>query len=246
MNKFFAALALAGISTTGASAAGMTDSTPVTNWTGFYAGVDLGAANGRLTATDMQQPSGGFFTDLVPAGTEGFDFNNTSVVGGLHAGTQYQFQHFVVGGELSFAASGINDKITSPYFPDSDTETGTIKSFGTAVGRIGYAFDRFMIYAKAGYAGGDVGFRARDNSALVTYQQTNWQSGYALGAGLDYAMTDSMTLGVDYTHVDLGSAQTTGPNVYDSGALGSNPETFRTSATADVLVGRLSFKFGAN
>src|SRR3569623_427841 len=222
MNKILTIVALVGMSATSASAAGLgvADAASGYDWTGVYAGLDVGAANGHITATDVTPPSGGFFTDLVPAGTEGVDFSNTGIAGGLHAGSQYQFQQLVFGGEVSLAATGMSDKITRHYFPDSDTETGTIGTYGTAVARIGYAFDHFMIYAKGGYAGGQVGFTARDNDSLVTYNQSNWQNGYALGAGLDYALSDSVSLGIDYTHIDLGSAESTGPNVFDSGALG--------------------------
>jgi len=242
------AVVAVGFSATAASAAGPTVSTSTSayDWSGFYAGADLGMADGHVAATDITEPNGGFFTDLVPAGTEGFDFNNANVVGGVHAGAQYQWQQLVFGGEATWDVSGISSKITSPYFPDSDMETGSIGQFATAVGRIGYSFDRFMVYGKAGYAGGAVGFKARDNESLVTYQQTNWQNGYAIGAGFDDAMTDTVSFGVDYTHIDLGSAQSTGNNVYDDGTLGKFPETYRTAATADAVMARLSFKFGGN
>jgi outer membrane immunogenic protein len=254
MTKMIAVAALLGIAASPATAADLVMPAPVAvpaiaearsayDWSGLYLGAAIGGANAHITATDITEPSGGFFTDLVPAGTEGFDFNSTALAGSVHAGAQYQWQQLVLGGEVSVGATGMNQTITSPYFPDSDTETGTIGAYATAVGRVGIAFDRFMLYAKGGYAGGEVGFKARDNQALVTYQQNSWQNGYALGAGLDYAVTDALTLGIDYTHLDLGSAEGTGPNVFDSGALGNNPESYRTSATADIVTARLSYKF---
>lgn len=246
MTRFLAIVALVGLSATAASAADM--SAPVAgsayNWSGIYAGLHLGVANGDITATDYTQPNGGFFTDLVPAGTEGFDFRNANVAGGVHVGAQYQWQQFVFGGEATWTATGIKKTITSPYFPGSDIETGKIEHYATVVGRIGYAFDRVLIYAKGGYAGGEVGFKARDNVALVTYEQNNWQNGYAIGAGFDYAITDALSLGVDYTHIDLGSKTSTGNNVLDNGSLGANPETYQTDAKADVVMARLSYKFG--
>lgn len=246
MNKLIAILALAGLSAGSASAADMAG--PVVgsayDWSGIYAGVHLGVANGDITATDETQPSGGFFTELVPAGTEGFDFNKAGVAGGVHVGAQYQWNQFVLGGEATWTATGIRKTIVSPYFPDSDTETGKISNYVTAVGRIGYAFDRVLIYAKAGYAGGKVGFKARDNDALVTYEKNDWQSGYALGAGLDYAITNNISLGVDYTHIDLGSKTSSGNNVFDDGTLGANPETYRTDAKVDAVMARVTYKFG--
>jgi len=237
--------ALAGLSATAASAADMAG--PVTgsayDWSGFYAGAHIGVANGDITATDVTQPSGGFFTDLVPAGTEGFHFSDANVAGGVHVGAQYQWDQFVLGGEASWTATGIRKTIVSPYFPDDDTETGRIQHYATVVGRVGYAFDRVLIYAKGGYAGGEVGFKARDNDALVTYEQNDWHNGYAIGAGIDYALTDKLSLGVDYTHIDLGSKTSTGPNVFDDGSLGANPETYKVKARADIVMARLSYKF---
>jgi outer membrane immunogenic protein len=246
VRTFLVAAALAGLSATTASAADLAG--PVAgsayDWSGFYAGADIGVAIGNVTATDVTQPNGGFFTDLVPAGTEGFNFRDTNIAGGVHLGAQYQWNQFVLGGEATWTATGIDKTITSPYFPDSDTETGKIEHYATVVGKIGYAFDRVMVYAKGGYAGGEVGFKARDNEALVTYEQNQWHNGYALGLGIDYALTDKLSLGIDYTHIDLGSKTGTGPNVFDNGSLGNNPETYKIKARADVVMARLSYKFG--
>lgn len=252
MKKLCAVAAIIGVSMTAASAADLqprmyTKAVPIPqayDWSGFYAGLHIGAANADITATDFTQPLGGFFTDLVPAGTEGFNFSNTSIAGGVHIGAQSQWQQFVLGVEASWTATDVRQTIISPYFPASDTETGKVEDLVTVVGRVGYAFDRFLIYAKGGYAGGEVGFRARDNVALVTYQRTLWQSGFAVGGGIDYAITNALILGVDYTHIDLGSKSDTGNNVFDSGALGVNPETYRTKATVDMVMARLSYKFG--
>lgn len=173
-----------------------------------------GAANGDITATDA------------------------------HIGAQYQWNQIVLGGEATWTATGIKKTIVSPYFPDSDTETGKISNYVTAVGRIGYAFDRVLIYAKAGYAGGKVKFTTWDNDALVTYEKNDWQSGYALGAGIDYAITDNLSPGVDYTHIDLGSKTSSGNNVFDDGTIGVNSETYRTDAKVDAVMARVTYKFG--
>lgn len=250
MKRLLAIMALAGFSATAASAADMTG--PVAgsayDWSGFYAGAHIGVANGRIRATDVQEPDSGFFTDLVPAGTEGFSFNDTNVAGGVHLGYQWQSSQFVFGGEATWTATGIDKTITSPYFPDSDTETGKLEHYATVVGRVGYAFDRFMVYAKGGYAGGEVSFNAHDccyANRGVSYDQSGWQNGYAVGAGIDYALTDKLTLGLDYTHIDLGSKTGSGPNVYDdNGEQGANPETYKIKATADAVMARLSYKFG--
>ncbi|TPI65523.1 porin family protein [Mesorhizobium sp. B3-1-3] len=246
MRKLLATTALVLFSATTGYAADMAGPVAgsVYDWSGFYAGAHIGVATGNIGATDFTQPSGGFFTELVPAGTEGFHFRDTNIAGGVHVGAQYQWDQFVFGGEASWTATGIRKTIVSPYFPDTDTETGRIQHYATVVGKVGYAFDRFLVYAKGGYAGGEVGFKARDNDALVTYEQNEWHNGYALGLGVDYALTDKLSLGIDYTHIDLGSKTSTGNNVFDDGSLGDNPETYKVKARADAVMARLSYKFG--
>jgi outer membrane immunogenic protein len=215
----------------------------VYDWSGIYAGGNVGAAWDSLRALDVTQPSGGFFTDLVPAGTEGFDLNKTGIAGGFQLGAQKQWGSFVLGAEATYSLMDLEQTITSPYFPASDTETGKVQHLVTAVARVGYAFDRMMVYAKGGYAGGRVEFKARDNVAGVTYEQKLWQNGFALGAGLEYALTNSIILGVDYSHVDLGKDTSTGPNVLDAGGIGAFPETYETKAKIDLVTARVSYKF---
>ena len=216
------------------------------DWGGVYAGANIGVAWDHLRAVDQTQPSGGFFTDLVPAGTEGFDLNKAGVAGGLQLGAQKQFGHFVLGLEASYSLADLKKTITSPYFPASDTETGKVQHLVTGVARVGYAFDRMMVYAKGGYAGGEVGFKARDNVAGVTYERNLWQNGFAVGAGFQYALTNSVILGVDYTHVDLGTGTSTGSNVLDAGGIGAFPETYDTKATVDLITAEIDYKFNLN
>ena len=130
----------------------------------------------------------------------------------------------------------------SPFFPASDRETGRIEDLVTVVGRLGYAWDRWMVYGKGGYAGGNVSFFAQDTVNLVTYSQKSWQSGYAVGAGLEYAINNWVRVGIDYTHIDLDRTTKSGRNVLAGGALG-NVDSFRTDATVDMIMARLNLAY---
>ena len=71
---------------------------------------------------------------------------------------------------------------------------------GTARGRVGYAFDRWMPYITGGAAFGDVtanhpGFTGASNT----------QVGWAAGAGVEFAVVNNWTAKVEYLHYDLGS-----------------------------------------
>ena len=62
-----------------------------------------------------------------------------------------------------------------------------------------------------------------------------------LGVGLDYALTQNWILGVEYLHIDMQDNIHAGFNNF-GGAV--PPRNHRVDADADVVMARLSFKFG--
>lgn len=201
------------------------------NWSGLYFGAHLGGAWSDAKALDVLPPSGGFFT---PTGNT-FNFDTSGIAGGGQIGLQHQFGHWVIGAEIAGTWADLDDRIVSPYFPASDTENMKINPIFTATARLGYAWDRWMAYVKAGYAGADVEFSAFDRVAGVGYQQSGWQHGYALGTGLEYAISKSIRLGLDYTYVDLQSETNQGRN--SDGFL----ERFKTDVEVHSVAARINF-----
>ena len=70
---------------------------------------------------------------------------------------------------------------------------------------------------------------------------SKWHSGWAVGGGIDYALTRNWILGVEYLHIyfDDGLHQgfnNFGENVHDRDHL--------VNADADTVMARLSYKFG--
>jgi outer membrane immunogenic protein len=106
--------------------------------------------------------------------------------------------------------------------------SASIDSLFLAVARTGYAWDTFMIYAKGGFASAEIG----TNVGLVgeasaygcfLYSCSNasfdWSAsgstekrhtGFALGTGFEWMVWRNVSLGVDYTYVNLGSETHTG------------------------------------
>ena len=109
------------------------------NWTGFYVGVNGGGGFGHSTWSGA-------------TGSSGF---NTS--GGLIGGTigyNYQMGQTVVGLEGDLDWSNIRGSTTAlPCTTSCETRNSWL---GTARGRIGYAFDRFMPFVTGGAAFGDI------------------------------------------------------------------------------------------
>jgi outer membrane immunogenic protein len=89
---------------------------------------------------------------------------------------------------------------------------------GTFRGRIGYAWDRFMLYGTGGVAVGGLSDTTTPASATKV--------GWVVGAGLEAAITDHVTGRVEFRHTDLG-AFPSGGSSYTSN---------------DILVG-VGFKF---
>jgi outer membrane immunogenic protein len=155
---------------------------PVFTWTGFYAGVEGGA-------------------DFLNNKGLGFGSSPTSgLIGGV-VGYNYQINQFVLGleanggGVLGGSQAVTNAAALNPY---SSLRTNN-SYYGDVRGRVGYAFDRALVYAAGGVAFGDVR-TAYLNGPTINSNRT----GYTIGAGLDYAFTNNWIGRVEYRYTDLG------------------------------------------
>lgn len=120
-------------------------------------------------------------------------------VGGF-AGYQYQFGNdFVLGLEGDVYRTW-NEK---SYVSDT-IHIGTDWS-GSLRARFGYAFDRLLVYA----TGGVVVTRAYLKEDGYPDENKNF-TGYAIGAGLDYAVTDNVFLRAEYRYNHFQSEKTFG------------------------------------
>lgn len=179
-----------------AQAQGLKDA-PI-NWSGPYVGAHVGY--GWLGA-DQKQTNGG-----MVAGP--FEANDEGGLAGVTLGYNRQFQQLVVGVEIE---GGYMDITGAGRIPSSDpahhqkidVQTGF---YGLAAGRLGFAWDRFMIYAKGGYAvlEGDVG-QQTTKPGFVTTRSDNLQ-GWVYGAGVEHMLTESISLKFEWLRFDLDQA----------------------------------------
>jgi outer membrane immunogenic protein len=154
---------------------------PYYNWTGFYVGVNGG---------------GGW-------GTTKWDSTNSfDVSGGLVGGTvgyNWQFGTWVLGLEGDLDWADINGTTSSPGCIGGNCMSRNTW-LGTARGRVGYAFDRWMPYITGGAAFGNV-----DATHPNATGSSSTQAGWAAGAGVEFAVINNVTAKVEYLHYDLGS-----------------------------------------
>lgn len=118
-----------------------------------------------------------------------------SQVGGT-AGYNYQMGQIVLGmeGDLDWS----NAKNTKGAYVSKQT------SIGTARGRLGFAVDRVLLFTTGGYAGANI------ERTVGAASASDWHHGYALGAGLEYAITNNVSAKAEYLYTDLASKTDTG------------------------------------
>ena len=118
----------------------------------------------------------------------------------------------------------------SAYDRPTRKRTGASYENGTARGRIGYAFDRFLPYITGGGAFGDV-----KGSLLGAGDFKQTKAGWTAGAGVEYAFIDNWSAKIEYLYVDLGKT------TCDATCSSGNPMT--ATFTSKVVRGGLNYKF---
>ena len=219
MNVRLPLLAVALAISTPTFAADMVDVEPVPevvavgDWTGFYAGVQVGGAFGGDTGIfSMDRNGDGVFGDYLPAfdptqavcAGDGCGFGgefDSGLSGGAHLGYDWQFGNIVVGvlGDVNFTDIGDRQSGFSgtPAFYHIDR---SLDWYGTARGKLGYAFnERLMGYVTGGFAFGDVGYSFTSNTpaAIAESGGLGVDYGYTAGAGVTAKVTDKISFGLE-------------------------------------------------
>ena len=237
---------------------------PVFTWTGFYIGVNAGYGfDGRhsytVTANDpVAAPglAGGF---VAPGAVN----KGTGFTGGGQIGYNYQLGNFagfggngVVVGVEADAAYTDNHKTSTFIGTAGDTTTfhSSTDYIGTVRGRVGYAFDRVLLYGTGGFAYGNAGDAVSvfDPGGTYAGARSNMRTGYAYGGGLEYALptasflnffnSSAVTIKAEFIHYDLGTTSLLVPGT--SGFAVGSSFTARTRIEGNLIRGGLNYKFG--
>ena len=118
---------------------------------------------------------------------------------GVFAGVSTQFDNNLVLGLEGDLEYNVQDVTVTSAF---GAFTGGADWQGSARVRLGYALDRLLVYATAGWAATHL-----EAEFIGVAEATGSFHGYTLGAGLDYAMTDRLFGRLDYRYNDFGSGE---------------------------------------
>lgn len=194
---------------------------PVYNWSGCYLGANVGGASLHSDFVTVVDPGSHFglqsnVNALGVAGT-GSD-EHIVLIGGGQVGCNWQFAHnWVIGIEGDFNGLSSEAQVTgsanTTLGPATVTNSLQETWLATVRPRIGYAFDRSLIYVTGGVAFAGLKFKQ-------TYNEPNWPAfgssevsksdpGWTIGAGYEYALADNWSVKFEYLYAKF---DTTIPN----------------------------------
>jgi opacity protein-like surface antigen len=90
------------------------------------------------------------------------------------------------------------------------TYNNNINDIVTVTGRLGVALDRWLMYAKGGWAGAQVVVSGHNADS---FSFDDWRNGWTVGGGLEYKVAHNISFGAEYGFIDLGSKTYTGTTV---------------------------------
>lgn len=239
----------------------MAAATPVYTWTGFYVGGTAGAAwtKADVTLTPVNGAPPNYRPQDLPGITDlgSRDLSGTDVIFGGKIGYNYQFSAWVAGIEADFSYFRFNESIVASGnpFPGFAAGSATLNTsvsthwLATVRPRIGYAFERILLYATGGGAFANVRFSNTDREfafngagfGTEASSASKTLAGWAAGGGVDYALSPNWIASIEYLHIDLGKINASG--VVTSGAPNNATLNFSTELTSDIVRGGIAYKF---
>jgi outer membrane immunogenic protein len=198
---------------------------PLFSWSGFYIGANVGGAWSHSTVTDV-------FTGTT------FDTDNSGFIGGGQVGFNYQVNNFVFGVEGDFDGTSL-----SKTGPGVVTGIGTLQAsantdwVATLSGRIGLAFDRWLIYVKGGGAWVQNSATLTNLTTGASVSASNTNSGWMAGVGAEWAFSGPWSAKLEYNHIELDNFST------PAGVIVAGDQ-FNLSRDIDIVKFGINYRFG--
>ena len=241
-------LAAAGVSLAGAAQAA--DMAPVYRkapppamtymWQGSYVGLYVGGATG---ANDIRT------TDPVSAGGVPFSGNapisyklGSSFIGGYNGGYNWQFApNWVLGYESETGYINVRGQAQFPVVNGSQefATTSVNGMYSAWTARLGYAWDRSLLYVKGG--GALARFETGVTNVPVVHVDTTTRKnvfGYAVGAGYEYMLDSKWSLKAEYLYLGFDK------NIVTTGnANPPNVQVFSTTSLSGIHTGKVGVNY---
>jgi opacity protein-like surface antigen len=192
------------------------------SWTGCYLGGTLGGAFARKDITDPVQLVQDSFSG--PGSTTGITTvrvsPNGAIVGG-QIGCDYQFANNAVIGIEGFAGGLSNKSSTAFALPlggpgDFAAAQATTDFLTSITGRLGYAFDRVLLYGRGGFALAGDKYEVLGSFNATPFNFTGLENriGWTAGAGVEWAFSPHWSVNLEYDYYGFGTKTVT---MFDAG-----------------------------
>jgi outer membrane immunogenic protein len=197
----------------------------VYSWTGLYLGVHGGGGWSKWNGMDPTDPASGWSAA-----------NGSGAVAGGQVGGNYQIGNAVLGLEGTYAWSDIKVDAGGPFAGGAGF-TLTVKNdyLATIAGRVGYAFDRVLVYGKGGAAFTRDKYSANNGLAGALAGTANGafdRTGWVAGAGIEWAFLSNWSVKGEYNYMRFGQLSEALATV---GNLAATPAVVKLDTQTAVL-----------
>jgi len=196
------------------------------DWTGFYVGLNAGAALG--TAKMDFDPSGSFLGPVAGDIRDGNfwrgtrDLDSTSMTGGLQAGYQKKHDNLLFGLEAEINYLGLRDDSSvtatvpvsgTPYRLDQSVQTDFFASLRPRLGYVPESFSGdLLLFATGGVTLTHAQIKQKFTQLNNTYSSQGLSEdrmliGWVAGGGLEYALSQQWSVKAEYLYASLGSVE---------------------------------------
>lgn len=201
------------------------------DWSGAYVGLHMGYGKGKTKSPDPD------FQTLKPKG----------MMGGIHAGYNYQFENdVVVGIEGQLSLSKIDKNAIDSQVGGSEYSSyyysGKLKNMVSLNGKVGYAIDNFLPYITAGLTYGKADYnlgcdlqygmshpsRTCGGDSHTSASASKSSLGFNIGIGTEYRLTENLSLGAEYRYTKFKKANV---NLFDPNSPSSTRREFKTNTS---------------
>jgi opacity protein-like surface antigen len=166
------------------------------NWSGPYVGLSAGSTWGHTHLAFQGATADPDYAGYLAGGQAGYNFQTGRFVWGFE-------------GEVGTSnAIGAKTCTSQPLF--FSCEDG-MDRFGALTARFGYTWGRALFYAKGGWAIGEVTAGTKLNAGVSVpppggmspASSTNWENGWTVGGGMEFALTDRWSAKAEYMHYEF-------------------------------------------
>jgi outer membrane immunogenic protein len=167
---------------------------PYAHWGGAYLGLNGGFGLGSSQWTQGLISTNVFNTDgFLLGGTIGFNYPVSAVLFGVEGDLDWSTLNGSVGN------CAVNGAGAAAACETKNNLLGTVRA------RMGYTFDRTLVYLTGGAAFGNLQTGLNPPATFDSATKVGW----AAGAGIEYALSNAWSAKAEYLFVDLGAASCT-------------------------------------